>query len=150
MIDLSSNSPTGFAVAHFERGGEVITEIPNLLICSKKPAKSSSSPAVLKKPSSSSLKRPAASTELDPPPAVRCHLEFYKRSNHFALRQSEPPRKNILAIRNASWTKEQLRKVAQEAQQKIQAGEPLDEVSAWVERSVGSRPQRGESRPRKG
>ena len=134
-------------MAHFERGGEMITEIPNLLISSKKPAKSSC-PAVPKKPSSS-LKRPAASTELDPPPAVRCHLEFYKRSNHFALRQSEPPRKNILAVRNASWTKEQLRKVAQEAQQKIQAGEPLDEVSAWVERSVGSRPQRGESRPRK-
>ena len=131
-------------MAHFERGGEMITEIPNLLISSKKPAKSS----VSKKPSSS-LKRPAASTELDPPPAVRCHLEFYKRSNHFALRQSEPPRKNILAVRNASWTKEQLRKVAQEAQQKIQAGEPLGEVSAWVERSVGCRPQRGESRPRK-
>ena len=119
-------------MAHFERGGEVITEIPNLLICSKKPAKSSSSPAVLKKPS---LKRPAAS--LDPPPAVRCNLEFYKRSNHFALRQTEPPRKNILAVRNASWTKEQLRKVALEAQEKIQCGLPVDEVKAWVARSVG-------------
>ena len=122
--------PTGFAVAHFERGGEVITEIPNLLI--KKPAKSSSSPALLKKPS---LKRPAAS--LDPPPAVRCHLEFYKVSNHFALRQTSPPRKNILAVRNASWTKEQLRKVALEAQEKIQCGLPVDEVKAWVARSVG-------------
>ena len=107
----------------------MITEIPNLLISSKKPAKSSC-PAVPKK-------RPAASTELDPPPAVRCHLEFYKRSNHFALRQSEPPRKNILAVRNASWTKEQLRKVALEAQEKIQCGLPVDEVKAWVARSVG-------------
>ena len=117
-------------MACFEPGDEVTTEIPNLLISGsgkKKP------PGDVAKRPAGLVKRPAAAID----PAVRCHLEFYKRSNTFCIRQSESPRRNILAVKNATWSKERLQKVAKEAQQKISDGMAEDEVRSWVEWTVG-------------
>ena len=132
-------TPPGFAVASFG-DGQVVTEVPNLLIAStmlnKKPA--GSSPTMLKKPAGSSpkikkrhAKKPSVAAGL------RCHLEYYKKDNRFCIRSSEPPKSNLLTIKAKSWSKEELRTVALQAKQKLQEeGLSLDQVGGWLEKTL--------------
>ena len=66
------------------------------------------------------------------------HLEYYKRTNHFCIRESRKPKRNILSVRNATWSKEELHAVALEAQQKLQEGMDENEVHDWLQSALSA------------
>ena len=75
-------------------------------------------------------KKPAAA-------GLRCHLEYYKKDNRYCVRQSGPPKSNLLSIKAASRSKGELRTVAEQARQKLQEeGLSLDEVRVWLKKAL--------------
>ena len=105
-----SPGPDGFAVAVFS-SGQVVSEVPNLLLAAK---------PVLKRPASTVLKRPASVMACDPD--QQYNLMYYKRCHVIGVREKFGKKRQVMSFggSKSSLTRDELWSIGKAAILRIQ------------------------------
>lgn len=133
---VMSPGPEGFALATFPGEAAKTTEMPNLCLAAQPKKRfrirgKSSDAVILKHPAGEgpAMKRPAG--------AAAFGLMFYKRSASFGVRQRHGGQ--VVSVAKKGVPVEALRALAEQAVVRLESGEPVDSVKAWVKADLAAR-----------